>query len=407
MEKRMKKILVTFILALTFVSTSEVFAKVKINSINFYKKSNVEGIIEVKYSGVIKKTPDFTLTKTKAQIQFFGATVWPKIEKQITVNGIVTNASIMGYQYNADVSRVRLVFDYNIEDFHELISLEIKDGLIEIHFPYEMLSTSVISNKNLKSESSSTVVKANDLTRKSQKQVKLVNNRSVNRLRKVNVQKVKKIKPASDYDEDYLNKLLKDKELKVKNEVKVSEDKVEMMLSGVKKDLSANNKSNYFEVGKYIGKFAGLLVFVVLLFLGVIQLLKKGVVSKGKLGLFNSKKIMSVLNTTYIGHKKNLMLVKAHNQVFLIGTDEKGIHFLSEIKDVVGLLKEGESVLTGDNFDISLKSAPESNFNLKKDIAELASVSDLKDQVRNVDIKQDSKLSDHIKKKIKNLKPLQ
>src|SRR5690606_33110515 len=89
---------------------------------------------------------------------------------------------------------------------------------------------------------------------------------------------------------------------------------------------------------------------------------------KGKLGFLNSTKTVEVLSTTFVGPKRNVMLIRAHDQVFLVGSSENGLQLISEIKNPSGLMKEGERALAGDNFDTQLSKSPEKEFRLKDTI---------------------------------------
>ena len=113
------------------------------------------------------------------------------------------------------------------------------------------------------------------------------------------------------------------------------------------------------------------------------------------------------------------MLVRAHNQIFLISNTEKDIQFLSEVQDVNGLLKNGEKDVTGTNFDTNLLSANSGEKDFKiKDLGELtqkivketgkdesgkysSDMPEIKKQPDKV------KFSQQIKNKLKDLKPLQ
>ena len=101
-------------------------------------------------------------------------------------------------------------------------------------------------------------------------------------------------------------------------------------------------------------------------------------------------------------------MIKAHNQVFLVSNTDAGIHPISEINDVAGLLKDGERKIAGTNFDDNLGQADqvesiESKIKLKEDITKSNKQSSLSDYI---DVKDKVKFSDQIKKKVKNLKPL-
>ncbi len=137
--------------------------------------------------------------------------------------------------------------------------------------------------------------------------------------------------------------------------------------------------------------------------------MKKGFIKKGKLGFLNKTDQIQVVSQTYIAPKKSLMMVKAHNQVFLVSNTEAGIHPISEIRDVAGYLKEGERKIAGDNFDDNLNVAEISKesmdkVKLKEDITQSNKQSSLSDYMK---MKDKVKFSDQIRKKAKSLKPLQ
>lgn len=173
----------------------------------------------------------------------------------------------------------------------------------------------------------------------------------------------------------------------------------------IKAKQSAPKRDGGFSFVSYAGKFTAFLGCVLLFFWGVIQLMKKGVLSKGKLGFLNNTQLVSVLSTTYVAPKRAILLVKAHNQAFLVSSSESGMSFIAEVRDVPGLVKESEKALVGANFDdnVDVASAqPIEQLREKADIyqsvAEPEKTSVQKDIVR---------FSDELKKKVKNLKSLQ
>jgi hypothetical protein len=120
-----------------------------------------------------------------------------------------------------------------------------------------------------------------------------------------------------------------------------------------------------------------------------------------------------VLSTTYVAPKKSLMMIKAHNQIFLVSNTDTGIHLVSEITDVSGLMKDGEKKIAGTNFDDNLNTEEtktkaaknEREVILKQDI--YSSKDDKTKKSDNVEVKDQVRLSDQLKKKVKNLKQLQ
>ena len=103
------------------------------------------------------------------------------------------------------------------------------------------------------------------------------------------------------------------------------------------------------------------------------------------------------------------MMIKAHDQVFLVSNTEAGIHPISEMKNPMGILKAGEKEVAGTNFDESVfladsDEALDKKITLKKDITQSNKESSLSSYIG---IKDQVKFSDQIKKKVKGLKPLQ
>jgi len=176
----------------------------------------------------------------------------------------------------------------------------------------------------------------------------------------------------------------------------------------IKNSQAAPKREDNFSIVTYAGKFVAFLGVVLMFFWAMVQLMKKGVLSKGKLGFLNGSSLVSVLSTTYVGPKRSLLLVKAHNQVFLVAASEAGFEFLSEVRDVPGLVKEGERFIVGENFDDVQKvedNAPAKEIKVKEDIYQSRPVEE-KNALATVN-RDIARFSDELKKKVKNLKALQ
>lgn len=167
----------------------------------------------------------------------------------------------------------------------------------------------------------------------------------------------------------------------------------------------ARDKSN-FSIATYAGKFFAFLGVILLFFWGLVQMMKKGVLGKGKLGFLNGSSLVSVLSTTYVAPKRALLLVKAHNQVFLVASSEAGFEFLSEVQDVPGLVKEGERHIAGNNFDDEAREAEDRPVALSEKVDIYQSIRTEEKPVTKVS-KDIARFSDELKKKVKNLKSLQ
>ncbi len=224
-------------------------------------------------------------------------------------------------------------------------------------------------------------------------------------------------KPAvtkNDLGEDFLKKIesevLAQNEADAKNQVTASEKTATQTTTLAKDEVASTQAapkrdSNFSFVG-YAGKFTAFLGFVLLFFWGIVQLMKKGVLSKSKLGFLNNSQLVSVLSTTYVAPKRAILLVKAHNQAFLVSSSESGMSFIAEVKDVPGLVKQTEREITVDgNFDdsVAVASTKEvSGIKEKLDIYQSQAVEE-KSSVQ----KDFVRFSDELKKKVKNLKSLQ
>lgn len=226
-------------------------------------------------------------------------------------------------------------------------------------------------------------------------------------------------------NEDYLNKLMKEETSVTKTETAVNElkaDEVNVKQASIIKTTvtkstapavpRAASSSDNFSFAGYAAKFTIFLAVVLGLFYGIVQLLKKGVFNKGKLGFLNNSKMIEVLSTTYVAPKRSLMVVKAHKQIFLVANSESGLTFLAEMTDTNGLLKEGEKYVTGTNFDLNLGSAESTSeadalIKLKEDILQSTPVNEDKGLAKIAVAKDIVKFSDELKKKAKKLKPIE
>lgn len=227
-------------------------------------------------------------------------------------------------------------------------------------------------------------------------------------------------------NEDYLNKLMKEENAPKANfaaaatlkadEVTVKQAaiaKIETKIPTKNKNVpQAVASTDKFSFVGYAVKFMVFLTVVLGLFYGLVQLLKKGVFNRGKLGFLNNTKMIEVLSTTYIAPKRSLMIVKAHKQIFLVANSETGFTFLSEMTDTSGLMKEGEKFVTGTNFDLNLGTADKTEesemmIKLKENIMESTPFKEESGLSKLAVAKDIVKFSDELKKKAKKLKPIE
>lgn len=359
------------IVALFFLyGVPEAFTKLNITDITFKQNLN-KGELEVQFKGAIKDKPNILLKKNILQLTFPSSIVWPKIEKKATLGSEKFNTTLLAYQYNKDDVRVRMLFRKN----HNLVNNDIE--------------IKVIKNRVLASFPLDRYFKF--------KKGKSYSSKKVNKAKKSTVRN-----NALKYDESYLDKLLKDK-VDVKEEIneknnQVSEDEIKLALSSTLKRKEKNG------INDYLIKFI-VFVFLMIGFLyAVFFLFKKGFFKKGKVGFLKNNEGVSILSSTYLGPKKNLLVVKVYDQVLLLGSSEQGVNLITELKDTNAVIKSGEVSLSGSNFDMNLEKANKSNkdFKLKED-----NLNNLENKKIRSEKNKKERFSDQIKTKLRDLKPLQ
>ena len=374
----MKGIILKFVLILASVS-SFAMAKVKVSKVNFSKENNF-GVVTVSLDGQLKGMPELTVKNDIVQVAIPDTVVWPKVEKKITVQKTF-DTMLLAYQYNKNLVRVRAQLPYTLKGKEGKVSVMLDDNKIKFYFPLEKTTAKKI-------------VKA---------------------IKKAPAAKTAK---AQNYDESYLDKLLKDKEktsdVKLQKTEKFLETEIKkesVKVDEVKSRLSSVKK-NGFDFSSYIFKFVGFFSLLVGGIYVLMNFFRKGMLKKGGLGFLSSTKVVEVLNTTYLGPKRSLLIVRVNKQVFLLSQSEKGMDFLTEIEDTAGLMKEGEKQVVGTNFDTNLESAEQQNkeFKLKDMTSAINNQNDTAgDHILKAlegDVEKVS-LSKQIKNKIKELKPLQ
>lgn len=342
----MKRIIVLCCLLLPTL----IFAKVRINDLQF-KKGGKKATVTVVFDKALSVTPELLLKDKIIQISVPDAIVWPQIDKKVSLKGKVDDTELMAYQFDKSVVRVRALVPYSVKNMNKFVDYRMEKNKLIVTFPTKKVA-------------------------------------------------------AVKYETSYLDKLIKDKAVykdehrektKSKKSLDVTEDKVAMALSANKKTTPPSKNS--FAFGGYIFKFVFFLGLVLLIFYGVVHIFKRSMNKSGKLNFMNDMKNITVMNTTYIGPKKSLMLVKVHKQVFLVGSDDKGMYFLSEINDKVGLIKDGEKEIAGDNFD--------SNLNLEEVSGKTFKVKEDDIMKSSTPISDKPRFTDQLKDKIRGMKPLQ
>jgi len=369
------------VVALHLVWGNISYASVQIKQMDFSKVSESTWLLSVAFQGIIEKSPKLSFKDSIIQVELSDAIVWPKIEKKVSLSNGNLDTTLLAYQYDKKVVRVRAILPFSTVQSSNDVKMQLVGDKINIEFQ--------------------TVIPATEITESTQKN-------------------------SNQYDESYLEQLLKDKKgednkksaaVAMKNDfsnilvdktAKPTQDQVKVRASSnVKKE---NWKSN-FSIQTFVAKVVAFFACILLLFYGLATLMRKGVFKKTRLGFLSNEKMVEVLSTTYIAPKRSVIMIKAYDQIFLVGNSEKGMHFLSEINHVPGLLKTGERSITGTNFDTNLQDAAITNLpqQIKENIEiSKEETSTLAGFLKSTKKSDDSdKLSNKIKSKVKNLKSLQ
>jgi flagellar biogenesis protein FliO len=359
----------------------------KINDVKFSSNSQTMAA-KLTFDGVMNETPEFSVKDKILQVAIKGTKIWPKIEKKVAVVKQF-DTTLLVYQFDRDTVRFRVILPSNMPDLEKAAQMVVHNDSVEISWP---VSTVVAAPKAVAAKSTWSE-KSLDQAIAQKKLAETENNADEN---------------TSATEADVKKALSMGNE---SNATMVPSTKPRSLLTPT---VSAPKEvKNNFSFATYIGKFVGFLCLVLVLFYGIAQLMRKGVLKKGRFNLFGDMPSVKVLSSTYVAPKKNLIMVQAHKQVFLIATSETGVHFLSEIKDTAELIKSGEQFVTGTNFDREVTGADnrdvtfktKDNSRLTAELEALENESFMSDKVAPK-IRDTVKFSDQIKSKVKNMKQL-
>jgi flagellar biogenesis protein FliO len=362
-------------------------ADFKINDVQF---ATIDKTMTAKltFDGVMNETPEFSVKNKILQVAIKGTKIWPKIEKKVAVIKQF-DTTLLVYQFDRDTVRFRVILPSNMPALEKSAQMVVRNDSVEISWP---VSTVVAAEKTNTAKST-------------------WNEKSLDQA--IEQKKMAETEAAVDDNTSATESDVK-KALSMGNENNATMVASTKPLSLLKPTVSAPKASSAsFSFATYIGKFIGFLCLVIVLFYGIAQLMRKGVLKKGRFNLFGDMPSVKVLSSTYVAPKKNLIMVQAHKQVFLIATSETGVHFLSEIKDTAELIKSGEQFVTGTNFDNEVTGADnrdvtfktKDNSRLTAELEALENENFMSDKVAPK-IKDTVKFSDQIKSKVKNMKQL-
>lgn len=369
----------TAVIALSMLASFGTLAGVKVTSLDM-KNTKTTGQLQIALEGRSGELPD---------IKVDGKTIEVVLSDAEPFNAIFKN--VHGAQLSANVLNgkavIKAVLPYEVKA--DNVDLGWKNKNIEVIFPKGQVAKK-------ETPKDVPVAKAENAVTPKPAIVKTENTR-----------------PKESLNEEYLNKLMNEETKKAAPQAEVAKDEVKVQQAAIATEVapeSTHKSSEGFSFAGYAVKFSVFLALVLGIFYGIVQLLKKGVFNRGKLGFLNNSQMIQVLSTTYIAPKRALMVVKAHKQIFLVASSENGIQFLSEMTDTTGLIKEGEKLVTGTNFDLNLSTAEtettENSFKLKENINESAPLPGDKG-IQALTAKDIVKFSDELKKKAKKLRPIE
>lgn len=363
---------------LMILATFGAQAGVKVTSLNL-KTNEKNGSINITLEGRSTELPDFKVKGKTIEVVLGDAETFSSITKSIS-GAELKASSVKGKAI------ITATLPYEIEA--DKVNLGWKNKNIEVTFPRGKVAKAGNEGQN--------IIKPKAVEKKE----------AVVAKKEVPVPAKIPTVAKENLNEEYLNNLMKAEVKKV--EPKADEVKVKQAsIAKVEEPKEVLNKNDNFSFAGYAAKFTGFLALVLGIFYGVVQVLKKGVFNRGKLGFLNNSQMIQVLSTTYVSPKRSLMVVKVHHQIFLIANSESGITFLSEMTDTTGLIKEGEKQVTGTNFDENLGAAEttETPIKLKENINVSTPVPEK--GIAGLSAKDIVKFSDELKKKAKKLKPIE
>lgn len=383
------------------------FAGVKVTNLDLTLNGQ-NGFVNVAIDGRSNDLPD---------VKVFGNTIEITLNNAEAFNAITKN--VRGANLSANVLNgkaiIRATLPYAVNAAG--VDLGWKGSNIELLFPRGSATATVTApakEVKIATETMAPVVKAEKAVTAPKKEIPAPKEA----VREMGASKVTAVK-KEQLNEDYLNKLMNEGKdtpsaaaaaTAVKDEVKTGASAPARVETEVPKAPGADN----FSFAGYAAKFTIFLAIVLGLFYGVVQILKKGVFNKGKLGFLNNGKMIEVLSTTYVAPKKSLMIVKAHKQLFLVANSESGLQFLAEMKDTTGIIKEGEKVVTGTNFDLNMlnaelngETAAAAPITLKENIMESTPITEESALSKIAKATDVVKFSEELKKKARKLKPIE
>lgn len=242
---------------------------------------------------------------------------------------------IFAYAYNPDVTRVRVIFTKNSSSFKNRVSL--------VNLSSKLLRVFV---------KSSVVVETSDKRKESSFSEKF-DERAISKENNPKEQEIIKEVISKTPDIDIRNP----------EEVKAA---MASRNRGITEDVAVNSLEPSGESSKNIGTKAdpsksfirmGLVLFgIIALFLLGVFLLKKYSSKLKKLPFGKRERLIQVIATHYLGHKKSISLVKVTGEYMVVGVSNDGISLITKLGSEVNVEKYLEDRFWGGTFEKHLKS---------------------------------------------------
>lgn len=387
-------------------SLKSLLASVEVTKLNYSLDENKLRNIEINYAGRVVTPPHYVVYENSVAIK------WPNAKLLNAINLDSNNVSLK----NESDSLFIIFHGTKALSQNELfkLSLQLANNNIKTSIPDEFY---LKNKKENKIEKAKPQIKLEEL--KNDK-VPTIEAKEIKAPEIVKAESKKK--DFTTNNEDYLSYLLssvekenkqieeKKNDTKIKavdvtknntneNEFKHRQESNSKLTAGVANSKEKNTVAENMNFSNYIFKIVFVLGFIVVAILLLAKVSKKVIAGKNKLGFLNNSKVVEVLNTTYIGPKRQLLLVKVYDQIILLGNSEAGLSFLSEVKELSQVLKFAEKEVTGNNFDSDLLKTPENSNVVLKDEKKVF-------ESTPVNLKQ-SKMGSVLKNKAKALKAWQ
>jgi flagellar biogenesis protein FliO len=373
-----------FFLTLGLIMPLALFAQVDFKALKMLKSEGDIVTLELQMDGQIRGELDLKVQGTTISLTVPEAKANHFTTKKIALDN---NGSLLPFKYAEQKDSVYFQFNYpqSIERYKSQVSAFLTDGAILLKVP--KIS---IKEENKKVVSSSLKNHQEDFTHSPAVAVETIAPLKIS----------KEFKKVSEKDlENFFNDS-SDVKIAAKS---ATEEKDSVVREEINIKKSAPLRENAFlkdekAEEKTILNYALKIIFVLTIMIAVIYMgakfIKNKTVGKSNLALFDKLGSIQVLNTTLLAPKRHLHLIKAGDQLILIGSSDQGVHMLTEIKNPLPVLRDTETQMSGTNFEREFEQSPEKSFRLKE---------------TNQDIQQsksENPFKENMKNKLKNLRPL-